>query len=121
MATEQKNLSPVGEFIVNEHGRHFNLGDDYSPLWWYRLSQGIIFEENGYKGIEKDGQILLYPIFDEIAIVSSPGRIYLVTGERFSVLFADGSYDLYDWYEKDDHFIFKDGKMGWEKDGKVVV
>lgn len=121
MAIEQKYQSPVGEFIVNEHGRHFNLGDEYSSLWWHRLSQGTVFEENGYKGLEKDGQILLYPIFDEIAFVSSPGRIYLVTGERFSVLYANGNYDLYDWYEKDSHFIFNDGKMGWEKNGKIVV
>lgn len=121
MSRERKYETPVGKFIVNTYGAMFSLAPGFSKEQWWQLAQSTTFEKKGLKGLKKDGQILLYPIFNEIGIVPGAGKIYLVTGERYSVLVEKGENLIDRWYLKDSHFIFRDGKMGWEKNGRVVV
>lgn len=121
MARERKYQTSIGSFIVNRYGATFRLGPGFSSEKWQMLAEGTIFEKRGKKGLRSDSQILLYPIFDEIGIVPGAGKIYLVAGERYTVLSEAGKNIIDEWYLKDSHFIFKDGKMGWEKNGEVVV
>lgn len=121
MKKNEKYTSSVGEFIINDSGRYFYVGNSYTPSLFYNLIKSTIYEENGFKGCKKDGEILLYPIFDEIGIVPVSGKIYLITGDRFSVLYSNGGYCVNDWFRKDSHFIFEGNKMGWKKDNRIVV
>ena len=121
MARERRYETPIGSFILNKYGARFSIVPGFSTEQWQLLAQGTVFEKKGLKGLEKDGQILLYPIFDEIGIVPTAGKIYLVTGERYTVLAEKGENLIDSWYLKDSHFIFREGKMGWEKNGTVVV
>ena len=113
----QKYKNNIGEFTINKEGRFFNIRS-YTYLNFHALSNSEIYEEKGLKGCRRNGQILLYPIFDEIAFVEN--RIYLVCDRRYVILYSQGGYEERH-YDSDNHFIFKDGKMGWEKDGRIVV
>lgn len=114
------NKTKYGIFTINDSCRYFDV-NKFSVSDFVSLKNSEVFEENGLKGCRKDGEILLYPIFDFIEYVPSTGRIFLVYGTRYAFLEKNGGYSLNCDYDHNNHFIFKNGKMGWEKDGRVIV
>lgn len=114
------NKTIFGKFTINDSGRYFYV-NEFSISDFVSLKTSEIFEENGLKGCRKDGEILLYPIFDFIEYIPSTGRIFLVYGTRYAILEKYGCCCLNFDYDHNNHFIFKKGKMGWEKDGRVIV
>lgn len=111
--------TPLGTFELFDNGNNYlHPSRNYEP-GLKKAVIGTIFEKDGRKGIRLHDEIIVPPYYDEIGIVSNPDRIYLIKGGRYD--YFGESWEIGGYYEKDSHFIFRDRKMGWERDGKIVV
>lgn len=117
----KKDTTEFGTFTLFDSG---SVSINLAPHWLHAFQKatcGVIIEEGGLKGIRFKGEIIFLPYFRDIGIVFNPTRLYLIDNERFSLFEYDGSYTMNDYYNKKSHFIFKNGKMGWWKDGSIVI
>lgn len=113
--------TPMGVFKKYENGY---ISTEVSEDWWEALKKalkGEVYEENGGKGIKYKSEIIFPPFYDEIGILHNPGRVYLVRGGRYDLYYPNGYQYYGGYYYNDDHFIFKNGNMGWFKNGRTVV
>lgn len=110
----------IGEFRLYENGCFgIHPKDTDKACNIARFAQ--IFEENGYKGLKKDGKVIVPPFFDEIAILQHPDRLFLLREGRYARFAKDSTSYMEAGYNENNRFIFKDGKMGWFRNGKIVV
>ena len=117
----KKDTTEFGTFTLYDNGL---VGITLNSNWlnaFQKATSGVIFEEGGLKGIRFQGQTICPPYFEDVGIVFNPTRLYLIDKERFSLFEYDGSYTINDYYSKNSHFIFKNGQMGWWKDGVIVI
>lgn len=117
--TIEEITTPLGTFELFDNGCNSLHPSKNWETGLRKAVRGTVFEKEGKKGIRLYDEIIVPPYYDEIGIVSNPDRIYLIRGGRYDYFgrnWVTGGY-----YEADSHFIFKDKKMGWEREGKVVV
>lgn len=117
----KKDTTEFGTFTLYDNGF---VGITLYSNWLHafqKATSGVIFEDEGLKGIRFQGQTICPPYFEDVGIVFNPTRLYLIDKERFSLFEYDGSYTINDYYSKKSHFIFKNGQMGWWKDGIIVI
>lgn len=110
-----------GKFTLFDGG---GVSIDIYSNWikaFQKATLGVIFEEDGLKGIRYQGDVICPPFFKDIGIVYNPTRLYLVDNDTYSLFENDESYIMNADYSKRSHFIFKDGYMGWWKEGKTIL
>lgn len=117
----KEEKTDFGIFILFESGRiSINLNSNWLNAF-QKATLGVVFEEGGLKGIRYQGEVICPPLFRDIGIVFNPTRLYLIDNSTFSLFKYDGYYELYTNYCSNSHFIFKDGYMGWWKEGKIII
>lgn len=118
---KEKIDTPLGTFKSFDNGCvSLDLREDWRNVI-HKAFLGEVFEKDGLKGVMYKGEVICAPFYDDVGLMKNPLRLYLVKGDRFDLYEADGSYCTGDYYHENSHFIFKDRKMGWVKDGQLVV
>lgn len=93
--------------------RHNKYGQNNYSL----LKDCMVFENNGLFGLKgKYGEIVLECVFDQVEIGKE--WVYTRTGRDYTIFrpTVTSSY----FHDSEDFFVC-DGKMGWQKDGKIIV
>lgn len=110
----------LGTFSINSKGNCF-IVCDFSKHPYQYLEDAIIFEENGFKGMRRYGEVLCPAVFDSIYYSKKLGTIYLIKGDMMTVFQKNGRNAMTEKYDSDNHFIFDNDKMGWFRNGKIII
>jgi len=118
---KNKNLYDYewGWMTVTHDGKYYEFHDDNHSLFFNLLWDGSVFEANNRYGvIDKDGNEVLPPVFDQIEKLGESvfGRL----GNSYWEFKEFGSSTLRGKYGNSGFFV-ENGKKGWRNDSVVVI
>lgn len=112
--------TPLGTFTVKENGTCF-IVCDLSKRPYVELYNAYVFEEEGLYGMRSGNTVLCPPVFDKIIKSRNKGAIFLIKGDQMAVFYENGRNYMNEDYDPNNHFIEENYKVGWYRDGKVVI
>lgn len=109
----EENLTPEHPGMA----RHTSYNNREYQHHYKLIETGQIIDRGGLYGIkDKDGNLVYDCVYDQIE--KGKDWIYFRKGLDYKIIYPTYSEEYY--HDKEDFFV-ENGKMGWQKDGKIIV